>query len=209
MTKFDENRIAEEIVSVLPGGVLRACSAERDTIRYAVRSNQHKLRTISFRRASLRRLAEDPEIDQDYRDANVAKSPAPPDPWNAVTTTVFSPQCAACSASARDCGTIRVVATHRAGLPTAPWRSSRNAVGLTAVRQPSQVRASPITALARQTQSGSAGEGAGRSPSRASVAQWISDHRRTREARCRRGSRFAAERGGLGRVAGRSGIRLR
>ena len=58
--KLDENRIAEEIVSVLPAGVLRACSAERDVIRYAVRSDRFKLRTISFSRASLRRLLEDP-----------------------------------------------------------------------------------------------------------------------------------------------------
>lgn len=59
--KLDENRIADEIVSVLPAGVLRACSAERDVIRYAVRSDRFRLRTISFKRSSLRRLLEDPQ----------------------------------------------------------------------------------------------------------------------------------------------------
>ena len=58
--KMDENRIADEIISVLPAGVARACSPERDVIRYAVRGAGMKLRTIVFRRASLRRLADDP-----------------------------------------------------------------------------------------------------------------------------------------------------
>jgi hypothetical protein len=60
-TKYDESRIAEEIVSVLPAGVARACSPERNTIRYAVRGEGMKLQTIVLNRASLRRLASDPQ----------------------------------------------------------------------------------------------------------------------------------------------------
>jgi hypothetical protein len=56
----DETRIAEQIVSVLPAGVARACSPEKHTIRYAVRAEGLKLKTIVFNRASLRRLAADP-----------------------------------------------------------------------------------------------------------------------------------------------------
>ena len=62
-TKTDETRIAEQIVSVLPAGVARACSAERDSIRYAVRDDGMKLRTIVLRRESLRRLIDDPARD--------------------------------------------------------------------------------------------------------------------------------------------------
>lgn len=58
--KHDETRIAEEIVSVLPAGVVRACSGERGTIRYAVRGEGMKLRSIVMNRESLRRLAADP-----------------------------------------------------------------------------------------------------------------------------------------------------
>lgn len=61
MTAFknmDETKLAEEIVSVLEPTALRACSAERDVIRYAVRGAM-KLRTIVFDRASLRRLLSD------------------------------------------------------------------------------------------------------------------------------------------------------
>ena len=58
----DETRVAEEIVSVLPAGsVARACSVDRDTVRFAVRSNDLKLTAVSLRRASLRRLASDPD----------------------------------------------------------------------------------------------------------------------------------------------------
>jgi hypothetical protein len=64
----DECRIAEEIVSVLPAGVARACSPEKHTIRYAVRGEGIKLRTIVFSRASLRRLLDDPahEVKVEY-----------------------------------------------------------------------------------------------------------------------------------------------
>lgn len=59
--KNDETRMAEEIVSVLPSGVAREFSAERDAIRYAVRADGMKLRTIVLKRASLRKLIEDPQ----------------------------------------------------------------------------------------------------------------------------------------------------
>lgn len=59
-TKNDESRLAEEIVSVLPADIVRACSAEKHTIRYSVRADGMKLKTIVFNRASLRRLIEDP-----------------------------------------------------------------------------------------------------------------------------------------------------
>ena len=58
--KLDENGIAEVIVSVLPAEVARELTFERDSIRYAVRGEGMKLRKIVFKRASLRRLAEDP-----------------------------------------------------------------------------------------------------------------------------------------------------
>jgi hypothetical protein len=57
---YDETRIAEEIVSVLPRGVARALTTDRETIRYSVRADGLKLRTIVFLRDSLRRLIEDP-----------------------------------------------------------------------------------------------------------------------------------------------------
>src|SRR5215212_4039375 len=56
---IDETRIAEEIVSVLPAGIARACSPDRDSIRYTVRGEGMKLRIIVLRRASLQKLAED------------------------------------------------------------------------------------------------------------------------------------------------------
>lgn len=56
----DESRIAEEIVSVLPADIVRACSPEKHTIRYSVRGDDMKLKTIVFSRESLRRLALDP-----------------------------------------------------------------------------------------------------------------------------------------------------
>lgn len=38
------------------------------------------------------RLEQDPPVGAGYRSANVEASPAPPDPWNAETTAVFSPR---------------------------------------------------------------------------------------------------------------------
>ncbi|HEX2833337.1 MAG TPA: hypothetical protein VHW00_10000 [Thermoanaerobaculia bacterium] len=61
--KYDESRIAEAIVSVLPAGVARACSAERNTLRYAVRGEGMKLRSIVFNRRSLQKLIDDPNRD--------------------------------------------------------------------------------------------------------------------------------------------------
>ncbi|HUR81117.1 MAG TPA: hypothetical protein VM733_10140 [Thermoanaerobaculia bacterium] len=62
-TPNDESRIADEIVSVLPAGLARACSPEKHTIRYSVRAEGMKLKTIVFSRESLQRLAEDPQRD--------------------------------------------------------------------------------------------------------------------------------------------------
>ena len=56
ISNTEEVRLAAEIVSVLDPSALRACPAERDVIRYAVRGNRLKLRTIIFDREALRRL---------------------------------------------------------------------------------------------------------------------------------------------------------
>jgi hypothetical protein len=53
---MDETKLAEEIVQVLPEGAIRLCSADRDAIRYAVRSRDLKLRTVVLGRQALRRL---------------------------------------------------------------------------------------------------------------------------------------------------------
>ncbi len=87
---YDETRMAEEIVSILPSGVAREFSAERDAIRYAVRAEGMRLRTIVLRRASLRRLIDDPARDvkleylrRDLLDASAHRTefryPAPSD----------------------------------------------------------------------------------------------------------------------------------
>lgn len=61
VNKIDENRIAEQIVSILPiDTVARVCSDDRQSIRYAVRAEGSKLRLIVLRRASLRKLGVDP-----------------------------------------------------------------------------------------------------------------------------------------------------
>ena len=61
--KNDESRIADEIVSVLPAGVARACSPDRNSVRFSVRAVGMRLQTIIFKRSSLRRLAADPQRD--------------------------------------------------------------------------------------------------------------------------------------------------
>jgi hypothetical protein len=58
--RTEETSIAEEIVAVLPANVLRTCSSDRSTIRYAVRGEGWKLRTIVLNRHSLRKLVSDP-----------------------------------------------------------------------------------------------------------------------------------------------------
>ena len=63
-TNMDEAKLAAEIVSVLQPAALRACSQERDVIRYAVRGDSLKLRTIIFDRSALGRLLQ-------TRDGNV------------------------------------------------------------------------------------------------------------------------------------------
>jgi len=64
----DEAKLAAEIVSVLAPATLRACSPERDVIRYAVRDRSLKLRAIVFHRNALRRLldAEDGAVKVEY-----------------------------------------------------------------------------------------------------------------------------------------------
>ena len=58
--KNDELTVAETIVSVLPAGsVARCCSDDRDNIRFAVRAEGMKLRSVVLRRDSLQRLQSD------------------------------------------------------------------------------------------------------------------------------------------------------
>lgn len=58
---YEETRIAEEIVSVLPAGsVVRACSDDRDALRFTISAGALKLRSVVFDRESLRRLQLDP-----------------------------------------------------------------------------------------------------------------------------------------------------
>ncbi len=56
----DEARLAAEIVSVLQPAAVRACSDDREVIRYAVRGDSLKLRSIVLVREALRRLLSDP-----------------------------------------------------------------------------------------------------------------------------------------------------
>ena len=60
---IDESRLANEIVSVLPQAVVtRLCSDDSETIRFSVADPSLKLKTITFSRKSLRRLAIDPAL---------------------------------------------------------------------------------------------------------------------------------------------------
>ena len=59
MKNMDETKLAEEIVSVLQPAALRACTSDRDVIRYAVRGKLLKLRSIILDRDALRRLLKD------------------------------------------------------------------------------------------------------------------------------------------------------
>jgi len=58
-TMMDETQLAEEIVSVLPAGAIRVCSAQREDIRYAVRGRSIRMRMIVLQRAALRKLLRD------------------------------------------------------------------------------------------------------------------------------------------------------
>lgn len=65
----EENRIAQEIVSVLPeGSAARVCSDEHDAVRFVVNAEGLKLRSIVLDRESLRRLVADParEVKIEY-----------------------------------------------------------------------------------------------------------------------------------------------
>ena len=58
--KNDELTVAETIVSVLPeGSVARVCSDDREIIRFAVRAEGLKLRSVVLRRESLQKLQGD------------------------------------------------------------------------------------------------------------------------------------------------------
>ena len=58
---MDELKIANEIMGVLPAGsVARACSDDRDSVRFSVSSGVLKLRHVVLDRESLRRLSTDP-----------------------------------------------------------------------------------------------------------------------------------------------------
>ena len=60
-TTVEENRIAEEILSVLPAGsVARICSDDHDSVRFTVSSVFLKLNTVTLDRESLLRLHSDP-----------------------------------------------------------------------------------------------------------------------------------------------------
>lgn len=61
-TTVEENRIAEEILSVLPAGsVARICSDDHDSIRFTVSSVLLKLNAVTLDRESLLRLHSDPD----------------------------------------------------------------------------------------------------------------------------------------------------
>jgi hypothetical protein len=79
MKPTDETRIAEEIVGVLPeGSVVRICSDDRQSIRYAVRGAGLKLQSVVLRRASLRKLQNDPAraVKVEYLQRELAEAAA-------------------------------------------------------------------------------------------------------------------------------------
>ena len=60
-TIAEENRIAEEILSVLPqGSVARVCSDDRDSVTFTVSSVLLRLKAVTLDRESLLRLHSDP-----------------------------------------------------------------------------------------------------------------------------------------------------
>ncbi|HEY2830610.1 MAG TPA: hypothetical protein VGJ88_10880 [Thermoanaerobaculia bacterium] len=78
MTKDAQDlKVAEDILSVLPeGSVMRVCSDDRETLRYAVRAAGLKLRHVTLSRSSLRRLADDPQsnVKIDYLRRDLVRS---------------------------------------------------------------------------------------------------------------------------------------
>ena len=62
-TKYDANeetKLAQQIVAVLPeGSVARFCSDDAEAVRFVVKAADLKLRSVVFRRASLRTLLTD------------------------------------------------------------------------------------------------------------------------------------------------------
>ena len=77
----DETKLAEEIVGVVGQEVVRVCSDDRESLRFAVRSAAMKLRSIVLNRASLRRLLLDPlgevkiaYLKRDLRRASLQRS---------------------------------------------------------------------------------------------------------------------------------------
>lgn len=74
-----ELHVAEEIVSVLPeGSIVRVCSDDRDTIRFAVRSAGLRLREVILSRTSLRKLHIDPlrDVKIEYLQRDLARNAA-------------------------------------------------------------------------------------------------------------------------------------
>lgn len=78
MRTYDEAKIADAIVNILPAGIARVCSADRDTIRYALRAEGMKLRSIILSRRSLRRLIDDAarDVKIDYLQRDLLRSAA-------------------------------------------------------------------------------------------------------------------------------------
>jgi hypothetical protein len=74
-TTADENKLALEIISVLPAeSVARLVSEDSDTIRFSVAGM--KLRTIVLNRQSLRKLCSDParEVKVEYLQRDLVRS---------------------------------------------------------------------------------------------------------------------------------------
>ena len=77
-TNTDEIRLAEQIVSVLPAGVVREFSSDRKSIRFAVRAGGLKLRTVVLNRISLKRLLQDEarEVKVEYLQRDLLRAAA-------------------------------------------------------------------------------------------------------------------------------------
>lgn len=60
---MDETKLAEQIVGAVGVEVVRVCSDDRETFRFAIRSAALKLRLIVLSRAALKRLLLDPIRD--------------------------------------------------------------------------------------------------------------------------------------------------